>query len=218
MDAKLTESVYAVAEQFLASAQKGTARMSFEDSEGVRIEVGTEMVALLAKRAAPRPKKEFDEERTTAYGLLRYANDYLKAAQLVGEANGYEYSEVSSMLIAHSIELSLKAYLRSRGYDLRHLMGLGHRLDKIHRRAMKERIDRIVYMPEDYATVIRILANANEEHQFRYIKNGPFQMPGWQPVSLVAQTLTKSLQKHCLRKTIGKQKATLFLSHPKNRW
>ena len=61
-----------------------------------------------------------DEDRTTAVGMARYAREYFDAAKaaddVIGKRPGYErFAPAPVMfLVAHSIELVLKAYLRNR--------------------------------------------------------------------------------------------------------
>lgn len=69
-----------------------------------------------------------DEERTTPFCLWRYSKDYLDAANKLGKPKDsiiYEmrlrYSEPVYYLVGHSIELSLKAFLRGRGTPLKEL-------------------------------------------------------------------------------------------------
>ncbi|WP_313458167.1 hypothetical protein [Stenotrophomonas sp.] len=93
-----------------------------------------------------RPKKTpeqiaDEEERTSSLGLLRYAHEYQRAADMVKRQD--DRSVVPYMLVAHSLELALKAFLRSRGSTLDALLNLGHNLPRIHQEAMGKRLDRL---------------------------------------------------------------------------
>jgi len=75
-----------------------------------------------------------NEDRTTAIGLARYAREYhdsaIAADEVIGQRNGFEIGAPAPVmfLIAHSVELALKAYLRHRGFGLDSLKKLGHEL------------------------------------------------------------------------------------------
>ena len=75
-----------------------------------------------------------DEDRTTAIGLARYAREFYDAAiaadHVIGRRPGYEISAPMPVmfLVAHSIELVLKAYLRNQGLSVDELVKEGHDL------------------------------------------------------------------------------------------
>lgn len=78
-------------------------------------------------------EKDIDN-RTTHIGLLRMSHDYLEAFKVIHEKNRnitYLFS-VKFYLLAHSIELSLKSYLRFKGYSVKKLQFLGHDLQAIY--------------------------------------------------------------------------------------
>ncbi len=74
------------------------------------------------------------KERTTAIGLARYAREYLDAAlaadDVIGHRKGYKIVAPPPVLflVAHSIELALKSYLKHTGMSLREIRGLSHNL------------------------------------------------------------------------------------------
>lgn len=80
-----------------------------------------------------------EEDRTTAVGLARYADDYLHAAMIV-ETNDPKPSHISPVpayfLALHGIELTLNAFLRHKGVSVRDLQRkFGHDLHACHRKA-----------------------------------------------------------------------------------
>lgn len=109
------------------------------------------------------------------------------------------------MLMHHSIELSLKAYLRSRGAALGELMALGHDLGGLYDESMRKRIDRLWPHAKSSESPIRLLADANKYEALRYIINGTATIPAWLEVRLTAEALVKVLYKHCLRRTFGRE-------------
>ena len=66
--------------------------------------------------------------------MIRYAHEFLEAALVVqrtiGQSSGYQIVPPIPVLylIGHSIELSLKAFLLSRGLGLKQIKNLGHNL------------------------------------------------------------------------------------------
>ena len=76
------------------------------------------------------------DDRTTAYGFARYAEDYYAAAhaadQVLGKRGGYEIVAPMPVmyLYAHAIELSLKSFLRKEGCSLKSVQALRHDLVK----------------------------------------------------------------------------------------
>jgi hypothetical protein len=155
-------------------------------------------------------RKQFSadaESRTSAYGLLRYANEYRLAAETVKKSDGDRVSVVPYMLIAHSIELGFKAFLRSRGVTLAALLDAGHDLADMHKEAMRRHLDWL--WPEAYLAgqIVPILDRANEHQALRYIVNGAKQFPEWAFASGVSLGLCQSLRMHCLRRTFGRAEA-----------
>ena len=76
-----------------------------------------------------------DEERTSAFGLARYAREYfdcaLAADKVVGQRTGYEVIAPAPVmyLVAHAIELALKSFLRHKDVSLKDLRSLSHNLE-----------------------------------------------------------------------------------------
>jgi hypothetical protein len=74
------------------------------------------------------------EERTNYFDILRMSEEYIKAFQILTKNNNNTTNlfHVKFYLLAHSIELSLKAYLRYKKYSLSDLRSLGHDLTGIY--------------------------------------------------------------------------------------
>lgn len=73
------------------------------------------------------------EKRTTAKGLLNYALEYYSAYELVQKQHPKltEYFSVKYYLLCHSLELTMKAWLRHNGATYTEMKKLGHDLEKI---------------------------------------------------------------------------------------
>ncbi|NYF35856.1 hypothetical protein [Stenotrophomonas sp. JAI102] len=142
-----------------------------------------------------------EEERTSSLGLLRYAHEYQRAAEMVKQQD--DRSVVPYMLIAHSLELGLKAFLRSRGATLDALLELRHGLPRIHERAMGKRLDRLWPSAAELLPTLELLEAANHRQALRYIVNGTKTYPDWNVVNLYAQGMIVALTEHCLRDKFG---------------
>lgn len=73
------------------------------------------------------------EERTSARGLLNYAVEYYSSYELiqVQRPKFTDYFSVKYYLLCHSIELTMKAWLRKKGVTNTELKRMGHDLEKI---------------------------------------------------------------------------------------
>ncbi len=148
------------------------------------------------------------EARTTSFGLLRFGEDYRRGANVVWNAERPRLTMVPYMLIAHSIELSLKAFLRSRGATLKALKSQwGHTLPDLLEHALNRRLDRLVPGASSASQYVQWLHDANDEQSLRYIRTGWTRLPDWEVVSGFAAALTSGLHDHCLRRTIGREGA-----------
>lgn len=105
---------------------------------------------------------------------LRMARDYASAATELFESGAYQGCRLPFfMLVAHALELSLKAVLSAAGADEERLMGIGHELDGCFRMALQTglypRSD-----PVGVANLIQALVAPHTFQAFRYPQ--PF---GW---------------------------------------
>ena len=103
-------------------------------------------------------KKTIEENRTTSSGLLRYANDYLKAYEIIRVDSSFKWpAEVPAYLFCHGLELSFKAFLRTKGKTIKELMKLGHNLNEIVKECKKLNGDKINVFNEDDWNYISLL-------------------------------------------------------------
>lgn len=74
-----------------------------------------------------------DDDRTTALGLLNYARSYRASADhhLNARLKVPHAQAPATFLYYHSIELYLKAYLRSQGLTVAQLRQVGHNVSKL---------------------------------------------------------------------------------------
>ena len=164
-----------------------------------------------AEKAVPASSlQDADEERTTAIGLARYAYEYLEAAILVdktiGERPGFEIvSPIPAYFLAlHSIELSLKAFLRHHGVTARELRSkkYGHDIRACYRKAKELGLRNHFKMRADDMRAMLMLIDMNADHALRYIKTGYRRFPSWAIVEPFAVRLHQAIAPHVgFRKT-----------------
>lgn len=160
--------------------------------------------------AAKTPEEIADyEERTTAFGLLHYAHQYQRASILVMEEDSR--SVVPYMLIAHALELALKAYLRTRGAAMGDLKKARHSLPKLHDDAMKKGLGTLWPPAADLLVTLQILESANDQQAPRYIVTGIASRPNWTVVTLQAEGIIDALKEICLIHTLGETEAAVAL-------
>lgn len=144
---------------------------------------------------------------TTPFGLLRYAEEYRLAAELVRHNESLVMP--AYMLLGHCYEVALKAFLLARGMEIRELSSrpYGHNLDELWAEALRRRIDRLYAMSAIAGEVIATLNRHFATHEFRYIRTGTKTVPRWDFAGPIAKNLTHGLHDYCLRKRIGRDAA-----------
>ncbi|CAA6603956.1 conserved hypothetical protein [Rhodospirillaceae bacterium LM-1] len=140
-----------------------------------------------------------DEERTTAIGLARYACEYYEAAiaadDVLGTRPGYEtVAPVPVMfLVAHAIELILKAYLRHKGFSISGIRQLNHGLKAIWGEARNQGIEDHVALSDINASVLEIISELHSSTELRYIKTGYKEYPVFGPLQELAEKLLRPI-------------------------
>ena len=113
----------------------------------------------------PPPPRKRAADRTRGHDYLAMAASYVAAAQCLASLAENE-SAPFHMLVAHSLELSLKAILAHDGRDEEWLMMTGHDLDHCHREArligFSGQADR------ELSDLVRTLDRPHADQRFRY--------------------------------------------------
>ncbi len=140
-----------------------------------------------------------DEDRTSAVGLARYARDFFDAAiaadDVIGTRPGYErFAPVPVMfLVAHSIELVLKAYLRTRGLSVGELRKRGHNLVECWQWAIEHGVEDHVQLTPVDMEVLELISDLHVSTQLRYIETGFKQFPVFGPLEVLAKKLLETI-------------------------
>lgn len=142
-----------------------------------------------------------EDERTTARGLARYAHEYIEAALVVDEKLGAknEYVHISPIpayfLASHGIELTLKAFLRTKGVsaaDLR-TKQYGHDLRACYRESKRYGLLDVFRMCSMDMRALLLLVEMNEFQGLRYIRTGPKTFASWAIVEPFAVRLHQAV-------------------------
>lgn len=140
---------------------------------------------------------QHDPARTTPVGLSRYAKDFFDCAlavdETIGERPGFEINAPVPVmyLVGHAIELSLKAYLSSRGISLEDLASrkYGHNLVKCYNQACQlGLLDLVAFEPEEVEGM-KVLNELYCTKQLNYIVTGEKLFPVFGPIQGFAERL-----------------------------
>lgn len=137
----------------------------------------------------PTPHLHDDPALTTPIGLVRYAFDFMEAARAaddkMGRKKGFEIiAPVPVMfLVGQSVELTLKAFLLSRGVPLNKLRkDYGHNLHRALRKAKELGLFPIAPLAEDELEAIECLNTLYSSKELQYIVTGTKTFPAFGPL------------------------------------
>ncbi len=144
------------------------------------------------------------DERTTATGLWMFAETYLQAGKHLAEtgADHLRFDAPIYFLYSHAIELTLKAYLRSKGATVSKLRRMGHALPALLERAGAQGLDQ-GRLGENIASLIALLDVYNQDHEFRYIRTGAKRLPEIKALHDVAARLLSATYTACVPPSSG---------------
>jgi hypothetical protein len=147
--------------------------------------------------------------RTTPFGMLRYAEDYRVAAELVAaDAKDELKSPPAWTLIGQSLKLSLKAFLRSHQWEMHRIEKLRHNLVRCLEEARTQGIANVVPLAAADLQAIELFNVTYSAHRHRYLETGTMFLTDWKSLAQLAQKLTSALHDRCLEMSIGAADAT----------
>jgi hypothetical protein len=136
-----------------------------------------------------------DDIHTSEKGLARYAREYfdsgIAAANVFGQRRRYERHAPAPVmfLIAHSIELALKSYLRYQGYSVSDIVDVGHNLETCWEKAREKDIEEHVELTEDELEILKLISELHSSTELRYIRTGTIGYPVFGPVQILASKI-----------------------------
>jgi len=105
-------------------------------------------------------------------------------------------------LAAHSIELSLKAFLLARGESYSAVRKMGHDLVALMVRARRRKIGREVELDRRICSqLVPLTERYGREFRFEYFEPGIFQVPDLERLVLFSMHLATGLRSYCKRST-----------------
>ena len=127
-------------------------------------------------------------------GLWQYAKTYAAAGDVV---NREGLVVPTYFLHGHSIELSLKAFLRGAGFTLQQLQQIGHDLNKALESAEAHGLRRFVEFSDADAVVINLLTQGYKDKELEYMVTGVKNLPRLDLLSSLSNRLVGSLESYC---------------------
>lgn len=142
--------------------------------------------------------------RTTPFGLFRYAKAYLEGFEIIWEKKPEftDLHQVKFYLLCHSLELGFKAYLRSQGYALERLKKpeLGHNIDNIVDECFKKGLDKYFTFQNNELAYLKSASRYYSNKEFEYIVIGAKSLPLPDILYKIATRLLKSIKDICTPK------------------
>ena len=133
-----------------------------------------------------------DDGRTTPLGLFNYGRSYWQSGVLLHHA-GAKVSHPDApvtLLMAHAIELYLKAFLRVRGLSAQEVKhSFGHDFEKLVEAAWARGLP----LTDEDQHMATILKEQESIRRSRYIETGYFKQPGLAALSGVCRRLDESV-------------------------
>lgn len=120
-----------------------------------------------------------NDSRTNAFGLWRYALEYLTSASVLAVNSEQEkhvlvHADATYQCTCQGLELAFKSYMRARGTDLRHLRRLSHPIG----RSMKLAVDLgLPALSPGHVAAIVLADQLYSTHELRYIVTGAKEYP-----------------------------------------
>lgn len=133
-----------------------------------------------------------DDQRTTPRGLFSYARSYWQSGVLLHDARAKVTHPDApvTLLLAHAIELYLKAFLRLRGVGIDEVKNsFGHDFKKL----VEEASSRGLSLVEEDMEIAAILTEKEAIRRSRYIETGYYQRPGLAALSRTCRGLDQSV-------------------------
>ncbi len=149
-----------------------------------------------------------DDERTTPLGLFNYARSYWQSGVMLHHAKPkVSHPDAAvTLLLAHAIELYLKAFLRLRGLGAGEVKSsFGHNFQKLVDEASARGLS---LMGEDL-DIAAILTEQESIRRSRYVETGYYKRPGLAALSRSCKSLDESVSAALKSAGIGIQATEL---------
>jgi hypothetical protein len=142
-----------------------------------------------------------DFDRQPPLGFLNYAGSFLDAARHLARAADtgelrLRFDAPVYFLYSHALELTLKAFLRAKGYSAQRLGSreFGHKLGVLWRECIKEGFSADPANDAFLEAMIDVLDPLATAYEFRYLKIGPKQVPQLDELELAIGRLRAAVE------------------------
>jgi hypothetical protein len=133
-----------------------------------------------------------DDDRASPFGLFNYARSYWQSAVHLHRAtvNVTHPDAPITLLLAHAVELYIKAFLRLQGLSVNDLKtGFGHDFRKL----VEEGQARGLHFGDDDKAMAAILTEQESIRRSRYIETGLYTKPSLRALSATCNSLDRSV-------------------------
>ena len=140
-----------------------------------------------------------DASRTTGMGLWTDANEMLSAAKHLAAAKGFSTSQPLYYLLGHSLELSLKSYVRAKGGTLECLKSMGHDLDLCLDWATTAGLGDFVEITEKDRGVVSLMNIPYKAKEFEYRVTGSKKYPHTEDLFVLIEKVLSGVKSTCVK-------------------
>lgn len=134
----------------------------------------------------------------TAFGMWRYGNDYLRASVYVLSQYPDQPFVPYLSLLGQSIELSLKAFLLTKGITLTELKNeYRHDLKALVEEARRQGIESHVTLANTHWAVIILMSDEYKTKRYHYIRTGMMMVPDLRLGHEAAEQLSAGIESIC---------------------
>ena len=122
--------------------------------------------------------------------LFSRAKEYLAGFERLAEVEPQRLLHARYFLLAHSLELALKAYLATRNMLKNDIKDLRHKLPKIWRKCKEYGIPETTQLPQ----LVELINEMNREHDFRYPIGYALTLPPSADCQRIMRSLIQTLE------------------------
>lgn len=144
------------------------------------------------------------DERSSPFGYWNFADSFFKTADVAHNKliGAIRFSTPIYYLYAHALELSLKAFLRCKGVEVKILKEkFGHDLKKLLDEAKKKGLLTNVQLAAEQIAVIEYISSEYDDKNLEYFIQGSMSLPDLNKLHDTAEVFLKALRPIC-EKTI----------------
>jgi hypothetical protein len=146
--------------------------------------------------------------KSYAIGFLNFASTFKEAADLLLANRSRELETPSYYLLCHSVELALKAFLKTKGFsdDLMKSKELGHNLTRLMDESLRHGLADVVKMDDTALEIIHVVDEYYRTKGFEYLLPGFKTYPRLEDLEAVVKKLITEIGPWCTGHTASEIK------------